>query len=264
MHFICPLCQQSLSLNAQGLTCVNRHHFDRAREGYFNLLPAHHKNSLEPGDAKQQLLARRKFLAAGFFAPLLPVLYRHIPASTRTLLDIGCGEGYFTEALRQQMATPGFVYGIDIAKTGVKLAARTYSGNYAVASSFALPLADRSMDIITRIYAPSCDAELQRVLAPQGRVIIVTPGDYHLLALRNLIYTQVRPHPQPKNPASMRLVATEQVCFPLVVPAGELTQALLQMTPFLWHLSPALQQELMNEGIVDQADFNLNVYTPDQ
>src|SRR5690606_37217402 len=199
MHFICPLCHQSLSLNAQGLTCANRHHFDRAREGYFNLLPAHHKNSREPGDAKQQLLARRQFLTAGFFAPLIPVLYSLIPVSTRTLLDIGCGEGYFTEALRQQMATPDFVYGIDIAKTGVKLAANSYPGNYAVASSFALPLADHSMDVITRIYAPSNDAELHRVLSPKGRVIIVTPGDQHLLGLRKLIYAQVRPHPQAKN-----------------------------------------------------------------
>jgi len=264
MHFICPLCHQSLSLNAQGLTCANRHHFDRAREGYFNLLPAHHKNSREPGDAKQQLLARRQFLTAGFFAPLIPVLYSLIPVSTRTLLDIGCGEGYFTEALRQQMATPDFVYGIDIAKTGVKLAANSYPGNYAVASSFALPLADHSMDVITRIYAPSNDAELHRVLSPKGRVIIVTPGDQHLLGLRKLIYAQVRPHPQAKNPAGMRLVASEQIRFPLIIPAGELAHALLQMTPFLWRLSTALQHELTSEGIVDQADFKLSVYTPEQ
>lgn len=264
MHFICPLCHASLSLNAQGLTCGNQHHFDRAREGYFNLLPAQHKNSREPGDAKLQLQARRKFLMADFFAPLLPLLNSLIPVSARTLLDIGCGEGYFTEALRQQMTATSFVYGIDIAKTGIKLAARSYPGNYAVASSFALPLVDQSMDVITRIYAPSCDAELQRVLAPQGRVIIVTPGDQHLLRLRQLIYAEVRPHPKPQTPSGMRLLHAEQKRFPLAIPAGELAHALLQMTPFLWRLSNTLQQELVSEGILDHADFQLSVYTPDQ
>src|SRR5690554_1311272 len=190
MHFICPLCRQPLATTTQGVACSNRHNFDRAKEGYLNLLPVQQKNSREPGDAKAQLRARRDFLTAGYFAPLTDQLCRLIPQDTQTLLDIGCGEGYFTHALQQHLSTSADVYGIDIAREGVKLAAKKYQGSYAVASSFALPLADQSMQVITRIYAPDCDAELQRVLAPQGRVIIVAPAARHLLGLRQLIYHQ--------------------------------------------------------------------------
>src|SRR5690606_984759 len=118
---------------------------------------------------------RREFLSAGYFASLLPTLFELLPKDTRTLLDIGCGEGYFTQAIKKHLSQSAEVYGVDIAKAGVRLAAKHYPGNYAVASSFALPVANQSMEVVTRIYAPSSDAELCRVLATGGRVIIVTP-----------------------------------------------------------------------------------------
>src|SRR5690606_10162414 len=122
---------------------------------------------------------------------------------------------------------------------------------------------DKSMEVITRIYAPSSDAELQRVLAADGLVIIVTPGSQHLFGLRQLIYDQVRPHPQPPTPAGLRLSQARQLNFPLSIPAGTMSHALLQMTPFLWRLSAELQERLINNGIEDQADFNLCAYSRD-
>lgn len=260
MHFICPLCRAPLVPNQQGLVCAQQHHFDRAKEGYFNLLPAQHKNSREPGDAKLQLQARRTFLQASFFSPLLPVLQKLIPRTTETLLDIGCGEGYFTRALGKNLSSGAQIYGIDIAKAGIKLAAKQHAGHYAVASSFALPIADHSMDVITRIYAPSCDEELQRVLTVNGLLIIVTPAVNHLLALRELLYKQVRPHPAPQAPMGFVLQHTERASFTLSVPAGVMTQALLQMTPFAWRLPTELLQQLLVSGLEDQADFSVSLY----
>lgn len=259
-HFICPLCQQPFNLNAQGLACSLGHQFDAAKEGYFNLLPAQHKHSRTPGDAKAQLLARRKFLNAEFFSPLLDALKNLLPETAQSLLDIGCGEGYFTGGFAQQLKSSAQVYGIDIAKDGVRLAARSHPANYAVASSYALPIADASMDVITRIYAPSKDEELQRVMAPHGRLIIVTPGQKHLLALRQQIYDKLRPHPQPKAPEGFVALEHHQLEFPLSIPAGEMAEALLQMTPFAWRLTQAQQQTLAAQGFQDQADFNLSVY----
>lgn len=258
-HFICPLCQQAFTSNAQGLACSAGHQFDAAKEGYFNLLPVQHKHSRTPGDAKAQLVARRKFLNAGFFSPLVDSIKTLIPESAQTLLDIGCGEGYFTGAFAQQLK-PADVYGIDIAKDGVRLAAKSYPANYAVASSYSLPIADASMNVITRIYAPSKDEELQRVLAPEGRLIIVTPGQNHLFALRRAIYDNLRPHPEPEAPEGFVALEHHQLQFPLSIPAGELSEAVLQMTPFAWRLSLAQQQALATSGIEDQADFHVSVY----
>lgn len=260
-YLICPLCSFALHQNEQGLACKNRHQFDRAKEGYFNLLPVHHKNSREPGDAKQQLLARRAFLLAGYFSPLVDELKKNINPNIDNLLDIGCGEGYFTRAFSEH-CDHADVYGIDIAKAGIRLASRNAVANnsYVVASSNLLPLADASMDVITRIYAPSKDEELYRVLRDEGILIIVTPGEHHLIGLRQKIYHSIRPHPLPEAPAGFVSKTQLAIGFPLHTSAGDMTASLLDMTPFAWKLAPELRASLVREGLIDQANFQISIY----
>jgi 23S rRNA (guanine745-N1)-methyltransferase len=260
-YFICPICSLPLMANSQGLTCERQHQYDRAKEGYFNLLPVQYKNSREPGDAKQQLQSRRAFLQAGYFLPLLEFLVTCIPDQTKSVLDIGCGEGYFTQAISES-CLGAEVYGIDIAKAGVRLAAQKNKNNllYAVGSSYALPIASKSMDVITRIYAPSKAEELQRVIKNNGRLIVVSPGENHLMSLRQRIYQQLKPHTKPLPPAGFLASAEYRVEFKLTLPAGEFTGALLQMTPFAWRLTTALYEELLSKGLEDTADFQISVY----
>lgn len=259
----CPLCRQPLLQNAQGLACVNRHQFDRAKEGYFNLLPVQKKHSREPGDAKEQLQARRQFLQAGFFAPLKERLQQLVPATTSTLLDIGCGEGYFTAAFSEALPTAQ-IYGIDIAKAGVRLAAKTAKDRagllYCVASSFDLPFADESMDLVTRIYAPSKDAELWRVIKPGGTLVIVAPGENHLLGLRSRLYKEVRPHPLPDVPEGFALQAQDGIVGELRIEEPGLCAALLDMTPFAWRLPPELRDAILASELVDRFDFVISSY----
>lgn len=260
----CPLCHQPLLQNTQGLVCVNHHQFDCAKEGYFNLLPVQHKHSREPGDAKEQLQARRQFLQAGFFAPLKTRLQELLPATTDTLLDIGCGEGYFTEGFSAALPQAQ-IYGIDIAKAGVRLAAKTAKGQtglvYSVASSFALPIADQSMDVVTRIYAPSKDAELCRVIKPGGKLVIVAPGKNHLLGLRTRIYKEVRPHPQPITPEGFVAVEHHHLGGDLRVSEPGICAALLAMTPFAWRLAPELRDSILGSELQDTLDFTISIYS---
>jgi 23S rRNA (guanine745-N1)-methyltransferase len=259
----CPLCRLPLIQNAQGVACNNRHQFDRAKEGYLNLLPVQNKHSREPGDAKEQLQARRRFMQAGYFASLKERLQSLLPSATNTLLDIGCGEGYFTAGLAESLSHAS-VYGIDIAKAGVRLAAKSAQENprltYCVASSFDLPLVDQSMDVITRIYAPSKDSELYRVIKPDGIVIIVTPGERHLWALRTNIYSEVRPHPEPQAPEQFKAVAQHQLIGDLCINDPDLCMSLLAMTPFAWRLPIDTQLALATKGIKDVFDFKISVY----
>ena len=76
----CPLCRQSLQLDARSWACPSGHRFDIAREGYVNLLPVHKKKSLAPGDSEAMLKARRAFLAQGHYAPLRAALAQALPA----------------------------------------------------------------------------------------------------------------------------------------------------------------------------------------
>lgn len=260
----CPLCHQPLLENAQGLVCVNRHQFDRAKEGYFNLLPVQNKHSREPGDAKEQLQARRQFLQAGFFDSLKLRLQELLPATTQTLLDIGCGEGYFTAGFSDALPQAQ-VCGIDIAKAGVRLAAKAAKNRpaltYCVASSFDLPLADNSIDVVTRIYAPSKDAELCRVIKPGGKLVIVAPGENHLLGLRERIYTEVRPHPRPIVPDGFVLTGHHRLEADLQVSEREFCAALLAMTPFSWHLKTDLRDAILASGLRDRLDFSIALYS---
>ncbi len=259
----CPLCKLPLQANSHGLACGNHHQFDRAKEGYFNLLPVHHKNSREPGDAKAQLQARREFLQAGFFEPLKRRLQALIPAQTQSLLDIGCGEGYFTRGLAETLPNAQ-IYGLDIAKVGVRLAAKSVLDKnrclFAVASSFDLPLADQSIDVITRIYAPSKDAELWRVIKGDGLLFIVAPAENHLLALRQRIYSEVRPHEAPPVPTGFKLLGQERLSSELVMKDKALCQALLAMTPFAWRMTDDLRMQIEADGLVDQLDFAIHIY----
>lgn len=265
--FICPRCRAPLLPDQTGLTCTQGHHLDRAREGYINFLLANQKNSREPGDAREQLLARRQFLQAGYYQPLADALTAVVPKQTKSLLDLGCGEGYFTRAIAAGLDAQAQVLGMDIAKAAIQLAARQGfpAGGaaiaYGVASSYQLPVADHSMEVICRINAPSSASELQRLLVPEGLLIIVSPADEHLLSLRQMIYQQVRPHPQPQAPEGFRMLQQSRVSHSLQLTPGELTQALLRMTPFVWRLSEPLQEQLIHQGLNDRADFHLCVYT---
>ena len=102
---VCPLCEHPLERGAKTWRCLKGHSFDVAREGYVNLLPVQHKNSREPGDDLQMVTARREFLHAGHYQPLRDAMLEALaPLGARSLLDIGCGEGYYTVPSANQSA----------------------------------------------------------------------------------------------------------------------------------------------------------------
>jgi len=73
-----------------------------AKEGYVNLLPVQKKNSKDPGDNKQMMFARREFLNEGYYQGLsdkVNELAIEFGADAKQILDIGCGEGYYSQRL---------------------------------------------------------------------------------------------------------------------------------------------------------------------
>lgn len=269
MSYQCPLCQQPLRLKDGSYQCDSNHQFDLAKEGYVNLMPANHKRSKNPGDNKEMMQARRRFLEAGHYAPLAgkvaEVCQQFLRGTQQRLLDIGCGEGYYTHQVQQALSgaeATTEVYGLDISKVAIRYAAKRYPVcRFAVASSHRLPFADQSLDAILRIYAPCKAAELQRCTTDHGLVITVTPAARHLYQLREKIYTEVRLHDEtPEAIPGFTLSHQEKLHYPMTT-AGQATVDLLQMTPFAWKASEELQQTLL--AIPDfhcEADFLIRVY----
>lgn len=246
-QLICPLCRTdllrtALSGNNPGTPagavwrCPKGHSFDVAREGYVNLLPVQHKHSRAPGDNPDMIRARRAFLDAGHYLPLRDAVLALLrPLQATSVLDIGCGEGYYTRALAT--VTPD-VTGLDIARDAVKLAAKRDPGiTWLVATSAQLPLADHSVDLVCSLFSPLPAAEIARVLKPGGHLLVVTPGPNHLLAIREQLFAEVRPHRPEKFVIELQealpLRQQTELHFNLLLDHTAREQLLL-MTPYAW------------------------------
>ncbi|MFI8415692.1 23S rRNA (guanine(745)-N(1))-methyltransferase [Serratia sp. NPDC078593] len=268
MSYVCPLCHQPLTFVYPQWRCENNHQFDCAKEGYVNLLPVQHKRSKQPGDSVEMMQARRAFLDGGFYQPLQQRVAQWLSGAlsddAQSLLDIGCGEGYYTSAvagvLNQQRAMT--VYGLDVAKVAVRYAAKRYPAvSFCVASSHRLPFADGALDAVLRIYAPCKAEELARVVKPGGVVMTVSPGPRHLYQLKELIYQQAQQHAElDETLPGFELEGSESLAYPMSLP-GEQAANLLQMTPFAWRATPEVQQRLRaQENVFCEADFAIRVH----
>lgn len=229
---------ESTSPTSKSYRCEAGHCFDIAREGYVNLLPVQQKKSLSPGDTIESLQARRRFLDGGFYQPLRDALTEVI-TPCQTLIDLGCGEGYYTAALNDVACE---VIALDIAKPAIRMAAKTYPAlRCAVASVAAVPLADASADAITSIFAPVPLAEMLRLLRPGGQVVIVTPAPAHLFSYRQALFEQVRDHEPSKfaEAASehFQVVLQKEVRYDISLDQAAINDLLL-MTPYAWKASP--------------------------
>ncbi|WP_100658226.1 putative RNA methyltransferase [Alteromonas flava] len=269
----CPLCETPLTLNQSQWQCANRHCFDRAKEGYVNLLPAQHKNSKNPGDSKAMVAARQQFLNQGHYAPLVDAIlallrYHCVTTDTLRLFDVGCGEGYYSRTLSalfsaQQQAVS--IYGIDIAKAAVQKAAKqTVNGHFAVASTFHIPTQADVFDAAIQIFAPASPTEVHRILKPGGIWLCVDPNEYHLQELKQLVYDKPSLHnTDTAVPAGFSMLSTEELTFRIRLDTPEVREQLLMMTPFYWTTSPTKVARLKAELTQVTASFQLKLLVKD-
>jgi len=266
--FICPLCQTKLQRTNSTQICANNHHFDIAKEGYLNLLPVNAKNSKNPGDNKEMISARRAFLNSGGYLPLAKKVSGLVTAyladsDQAQILDLGCGEGYYTAHLAAQLPEQFLVNGLDISKVAIRYAAKRYKNiNFCVASAYDVPLADNSVDALIRIYAPSLDSELQRLIKQAGYLITVTPAPRHLFQLREKIYQQVNEHAEDNSaPSGFNKIEQLNLNYRLSIDNPQAVQDLINMTPFAWKFNQQKMLDLLAEKTWEiECDFNIEVY----
>lgn len=249
---ICPICSEALHPLDNGVQCPQGHRFDRARQGYLNLLPVQHKKSRDPGDNAAMVEARRRFLDAGHYAPLARRLAElAAERSPSRWLDIGCGEGYYTARLAEALpAADG--YALDISREAVKRACRRAPQlTWLVASMARIPLADASCDLLASVFSPLDWQEASRLLAPGGGLLRMGPTREHLLELRGRLYDEVRDYDDEKHlaliPPGMQLAHSETLSYPLQLDSAEARADLLAMTPHGWRANAERRAKVIEE-----------------
>ena len=287
--FICPLCQSPLQPAADTWRCDGRlhpkqtaHPFDVARQGYVNLLPVQQKKSKAPGDSQQSIEARKRFLHAGHYQPLNDLICQKMVALLSSneqvnWLDIGCGEGYYTQSMAQlgtdvidtliaaDISKPALVELAKVSKAAGRLwyqqnkepSAQTTAIYPLVTSAAHLPLRAHSMTGISSIFSPILPEAFAEVLANEGYLIIAKPDAGHLATMRDALFDDVREHDSDKFLAELSpyftLLDTHRVSTELTLSAGDLAD-LMTMTPYAYRARNEKKQALLTA--VETKPFN--------
>lgn len=323
--FICPVCGSPLSKEERTYSCAGRHSYDISKDGYVNLLLANQKQSLDPGDSKEMLDARKSFLGKGYYKPLARAVasavikYKRLsliaslnctmtycqrrdlkgiiggrfetpadslqhmlnirafsdtdPASDTkpmvipdfTILDAGCGEGYYTDYISKNRSInkSAVIYGIDISRDGIKTASKRSSKiNYAVAGIYNLPVLSSSVDLLLNIFAPFDEDEFSRVLKDKGTIISVAPGAHHLYEFKKNLYDEVYLNDEEfKLPDQFHIAETVRIKYDLNIHNSEDIANLLKMTPYYHKSSPERIESFLHtvNELKTAADFIIRI-----
>ncbi len=330
MDLICPICGSKLNTFDKSLVCAGHHCFDIARQGYVNLLTVQQKHSLHPGDTREQVLSRRAFLEAGYYAPIaealiitskelmvnskkvsvtsnevmsnskevkvisneltpnskevnaisneltLPPNSKEVSITSKELtvnskeittpgelLDVGCGEGYYSARLADALGM--HLTGMDISREAVRCAAGKYkNGLWLCATASHIPVADHACDLLTSLFALTMPEEFRRVLRPDGYFLQVLAAEDHLLGLKSIIYDHLIEKPKDTVPdvPGFTLVRSVPIRFTFTV-EGEQVENLLSMTPHVFRIGKDGARRLREtKSLTDTASCVLNVFRP--
>ena len=267
--FCCPICGAPLTREERIYRCAAGHSYDIAKEGYTHLLPPNRKHSAAPGDDKGMAAARREFLSKGYYAPLLNALCSEIIKCTGespVLLDTGCGEGYYTAGIYQSLLAAGKnprMAGSDISKFILRSAAKREKAiEFAVASSYHLPMADEQVDILLNCFSPLALEEFHRVLKPGGYFLYVVPAADHLWEMKEVLYDRPYPNEEKETPY-------EGFSYEAIVPVdASITlenqadiHALFQMTPYYWKTPKAGSDRLAAlDSLTTRIAFRIHIF----
>lgn len=271
---VCPHCGGSLTEGGCTLICPQRHTFDVARQGYVSLLGG--KGRSVPGDTAEMVDARADFLAAGHFEPLAGAVtdaalaelaggQRGTAATTdgdRCVVDVGAGTGYYLAHLAAALAGEhtGAVCGpprrgsyglvaVDVSKHAMIRVARLHPELAAVVADArsTIPVASGTAALVIDAFAPRAPAEIDRIVAPEGGVVVVVPRRDHLAELVEALRL-ITVDPRKRERAdhafadTFTLVDDRPVTYDVTLHRDDVRN-LVRMGPSAWHQTPAQTEE---------------------
>ena len=268
---LCPVCSADLSEteNKKSLVCgkgTKPHCFDFASSGYMNFEVG--KSGV--GDSKECVRSRSAFLSAGYYEPIsdkLNELADKYFDKCGTVLDAGCGEGYYTLRMASSMPYASFI-GADISKPAVEHAAKEARKNglantlFTVCSIFGLPIKGSALDGVTCLFAPCPEDEFSRVLKKDGILILVSAGKNHLHGLKKALYNEVHLNDErADSPKNMEIIENATVSYSAVLKTHEDIINLFSMTPYFYRTSVRDKAKLDDlDTLTTEIEVDFSVY----
>ena len=266
---ICPVCKKDLIRNEK---TENNHSFDMGKQGYLNLLLSNQKHSKTPGDDKEMVLSRKRFLEKDYYKIISDrvnslILENLGDKKSVDILDIGWGEGYYTGNIKKFLENLGVesnIIGIDISKEAIISAAKTYKNiDWLVASAMNIPLADESMDFVICMFAKIVPEEKMRVLKNGGKLIVVSTGEKHLIELKEVVYENVRTefYSPVEDLKIFKHCKTVNCTGKSFITENESIRNLFDMTPYKWRSPKDGVERLFSlDSLEITIDVNIDVF----
>lgn len=239
--FQCPICKKTVEIQGNSLICGNKHCFDFSKHGYINLLL---KSKPQMNYDKQSFENRNQVLEDGMYEGILEKIVQFIlsTSSIKNILDVGCGEGFYSRQIYQK--TNKNIFAFDLSKDAIQIASKKDKQGavkWFVTDLSKIPLKNGSMDCILDIFSPAHYKEFRRILSPQGYVIKVIPTENHLKEIR-VKAKEFLKNPDYSNQSvieyfekNLEIVSRETVSQKIQL-SPEQRNAFLEMTPLLFHV----------------------------
>ena len=232
----CPVCGAAMTRTGDDFACANRHRVNVNRKGCLNVL-SQQADSCYDADL---FAARSRVFRAGCYDGVAQAIEALLPARNHRLLDAGCGDGWYLNALLSRH--DGWCgAGIDISRDAIFQATNhPCTALWVVGDLRRLPFADGSFTAVLDVLTPANYDEFRRVLSPDGLLIKVYPGSGYLQELRAA--RGVQPYEEGQVDAYLRekaaIVGERRVTVTHAV-SDELWRDFVWMTPLMQDLSAA-------------------------
>ncbi|MEO9138836.1 MAG: putative RNA methyltransferase [Jatrophihabitans sp.] len=249
----CPVCGEPVWVADAVLACGLGHHFDIARQGYVNLIAG--RGGPGTADSAAMVAARESFLGRGHYARIASATAEAAAEANigtdDVVVDLAGGTGYYLAHLLDEHSDAVGIC-VDLSSPALRRAARAHARAAAIGADAwgVLPIASGAVRVLLSVFGPRNPDEIERVLTPDGTMIVVSPTPNHLQELAQplglLAVDPAKPERQAAAFSRFHRLARRTEQYSIVLDRDDLA-AVVGMGPSAVHIDASVLRERVGQ-----------------